>query len=64
MRKLFATFVFFAITGMMTACGESPVGVAEIDTPDAVSTVAREIDCPEPGDPSWPSPNSFLCGEG
>ena len=64
MKKLFTPFVFLAITGMMTACGESPVGVAEIDTPDAVTGLAREIDCPEEGEPGWPSPNSFLCGEG
>ena len=63
MKKLFAPFVFLAITGLMTACGESPVGLGEIDSIDAVSTLAREMDCPQPGDSGWPSPNSF-CGEG
>ena len=64
MKKLFATFVFLAITGIMTACGESPVGVAEIDTPDAVFGLAREIECGEEG---FPTPNSLVCddeGEG
>ena len=28
MRKLVALFVFLAITGMTTACGGSPVGLA------------------------------------
>ncbi len=60
MKKLFTPFVFLAITGMMTACGESPVGVAEIDTPDAVSGLAREIDCEEEG---FPTPNSLVCDD-
>ena len=51
MRKLFATFVFFAITGMMTACGESPV-----DVPVGVLEIASEIECDEGN----PDPNSFL----
>ncbi len=28
MRKLMTMFVFLAITGIMTACGDSPTGLA------------------------------------
>ena len=62
MKKLFTPFVFLAITGMMTACGESPVGVGELETPEALSELAREIDCE-----GFPTPNSLVCddeGEG
>ncbi len=34
MRKLVTLFVFLAITGMTTACGGSPVGLAWDDCPD------------------------------
>jgi len=51
MRKLATLFAFLAITGMMTACGESPVGV-----PVGVLEIASEIDCE-----GNPDPNSFLC---
>ena len=51
MRKLAKLFAFLAITGMMTACGESPMGV-----PEAVLEIASEIECE--GDPS---PNNFVC---
>jgi hypothetical protein len=59
MKKLFTPFVFLAITGMMTACGESLVGPEELESPDELSTVARELDCEE----GWPTPNSFFCGD-
>jgi hypothetical protein len=29
MRKLAKVFVFLAITGIMTACGDSPTGLAD-----------------------------------
>ncbi len=50
MRKLITTFVFLAITGMMTACGESPM-----DVPVDVLEIASEIECEE----GVPVPNSF-----
>ena len=49
MKKLFTTFVFLAITGMMTACGESPM-----DVPVDVLEIASEIEC----DPNDPNPNT------
>ena len=52
MKKLFAPFAFLAITGMMTACGESPM-----DVPVGVLEIASEIECDEGN----PDPNSFLC---
>ena len=44
MRKLAKLFAFLAITGMMTACGESPTGV-----PVGVLEIASEIECEEGG---------------
>ncbi len=58
MKKLATLFAFLAITGMATACGESPVGV-----PVGVLEIASEIECAEGN----PSPNSLVCddqGEG
>ena len=52
MKKLFTPFVFLAITGIVTACGEAPM-----DVPVSVLEIASEIECDE-GDPD---PNSFLC---
>ena len=52
MRKLATLFAFLAITGMATACGESPVGV-----PVGVLEIASEIECDEGN----PSPNSLVC---
>lgn len=62
MKKLLTLFVFLVIASMTTACG-SPIGL-DIDSPDGVSGIASEIECPQPGEEGWPSPNSFLCGEG
>ena len=53
MKKLAKLFAFLAITGMMTACGESPVGVSSV----GVLEIASEIDCEE-GDPS---PATLVC---
>ena len=54
MKKLFTPFVFLAITGMMTACGESPM-----DVPVSVLEIASELECDD-GDPD---PNAFVCQE-
>ena len=59
MRKLFTPFVFLAITGLMTACGESPVGLQDIESPEEVTSVARELECAE----GWPTPNSLVCDD-
>ena len=52
MRKLTKLFAFLAITGMATACGDSPM-----DVPVDVLEIASEIQCDE-GDPT---PNSVFC---
>ena len=53
MKKLAKLFAFLAITGMMTACGESPVGVSSV----GVLETASEMGCDE----GLPDPNSFFC---
>ncbi len=57
MRKLVTLFVFLVITGMTAACGESPLGVEEIDLPPAASHDPEECE-------GWPFPNSVFCGGG
>ncbi len=63
MKKLLTLFVLLVIAGMTTACGASPIGL-DIDSPDGVSGIASEIECLQEGEEGWPTPNSFLCGEG
>ena len=60
MRKLVALFVFLAITGMTTACEESPLGLPETASPPPAE-LHGGVPCSELE--GIPDPNGFWCDD-